>query len=163
MKQYQGIGILVGALALSSLLLSFGKPASTVLPRFWFEPNSSKLMRDTTWYMQHDEVSGPGEALDVMVQVMTDNPGTTVQIQGHSDASEPNVEGLALERAEKIQSLIAARGIPLSRLVAVTMGSSEPLVGADAIAQLRSETERNAACQANRRVDMKILSWNWKP
>lgn len=84
-----------------------------------------------------------------IAQLLADNPGTRIEIGGHTDSDgEPEAnEVLSLARAEAVLSALVAAGVEADRLVAVGYG--------DAIPVASNETGEGKA--QNRRIEFLLL------
>ena len=90
-----------------------------------------------------------GKLLDQVAQVMRDQPGLRVRVEGHTDRVGGESANLRLSRhrSEAVRQALAARGVEPDRLQAVGYGSSRPLA-----------SNRTASGRArNRRTDFHIL------
>lgn len=98
--------------------------------------------------------------LDRLIKLLNDNPTIKIQISGHTDSrgsDEMNKE-LSKNRAKEVVTYLVKAGIPENRLKYEGYGE-EQLIHSDAeIAKLKTEKEREAAHQENRRTEFKIMS-----
>jgi len=87
--------------------------------------------------------------LEQIVQILTDNPEISVEIQGHTDstASESHNMDLSLRRAHTVMIYLQNKGIAPSRMTAQGYGESRPMDTNDTV-----EGRTN-----NRRVELKPL------
>ena len=78
--------------------------------------------------------------------MLKNNPGVSVEIDGHTDSTGPEAynEGLSQRRAEAVESYLVKSGIESSRLSAKGFGESKPAYPND--------TKENRA--ANRRTEL---------
>ncbi|MSR13754.1 MAG: OmpA family protein [Gammaproteobacteria bacterium] len=84
--------------------------------------------------------------LDHAVQVMSDNPGIKVSVEGHTDSvgSDMYNQGLSERRTKSIVDYMVGKGIDSARLIPVGYGESRPAASND--------TDEGRA--QNRRVDL---------
>ncbi|MCO5258577.1 MAG: OmpA family protein [Crocinitomicaceae bacterium] len=98
--------------------------------------------------------------LDRLIKLLNDNPTIKIQISGHTDSrgsDEMNKE-LSKNRAKEVVTYLIKAGISEGRLKYEGYGE-EQLIHSDAeIAKLKTEKEREAAHQENRRTEFKIIS-----
>lgn len=98
--------------------------------------------------------------LDRLIKLLNDNPTIKIQISGHTDSrgsDEMNKE-LSRNRAKEVVTYLVKAGIPESRLKYEGYGE-EMLIHTDAaIAKLKTEKEKEAAHQENRRTEFKIIA-----
>ncbi len=69
------------------------------------------------------------QALDSIVQYMTDNPEVKVVVRGHTDSTGPVAYNLKLgmKRAQSVKDFLVAKGIDGGRLSLESKGESEPI------------------------------------
>jgi OmpA-OmpF porin, OOP family len=86
--------------------------------------------------------------LDHAVQVMTENPGITVNVEGHTDSvgSDAYNQGLSERRAKSVVDYLVSKGIDAGRLIPSGYGESRPAASND--------TDEGRA--QNRRVDLVV-------
>ena len=84
--------------------------------------------------------------LDQFAQSLVQNPGSVIQIIGHTDASGNDAANLQLsrQRANATRDYLASRGVPMNRMATDGRGEHEPLASND--------TEAGRA--RNRRVEI---------
>lgn len=130
------------------------------------------------------------DSVDVMVQILNDNPTMVVEIGGHTDSrgNDDYNQKLSERRAQAVVDSLIARGIAKERLVVKGYGETEPRVlhkdfkgptsgfvfvkdtklTDDYINPLDDKTDAGKkkfedAHQFNRRISMKTLNTNYKP
>jgi len=88
--------------------------------------------------------------LDLVVQLLQENPTVKIQIEGHTDNIGSAADNLKLSenRAKAVVAYIASKGIDAKRLSAKGFGATKP------IADNSTEEER----ALNRRTELKIIS-----
>ena len=155
--------ILFAGLTLLVFMCSFGAPLRTQLPRFWFEENSTAILRDSAFYLRQGEGAAPAVLMNWVAEVMKDNPTMILGIYGHADAQEASPDSISLVRAATIRDSLVLRGFPVSRFKLEASGSSSPLIDSLTIDRMATDEERRSARQENRRVHLSIIDWNWKP
>lgn len=76
---------------------------------------------------------GVRPVLDQFAQSVVQNPGSVIQIVGHTDATGDDAANLQLarQRAEAVRDYLVSRGVQANRLVAVGRGESEPVASND--------------------------------
>jgi OmpA-OmpF porin, OOP family len=87
--------------------------------------------------------------LDIVVQMMTDNPSMIIQLEGHTDYLGDPKENLKLsqQRVESVKGYLTSKGISRSRLKTKAFGGAQPL----------SRDNTPEAHRLNRRVEVRIL------
>jgi outer membrane protein OmpA-like peptidoglycan-associated protein len=92
--------------------------------------------------------------MDSVVSVLMQNPGYSVEVQGHTDSkgSDQYNEKLSQKRAEEAKGYIVGKGITKERVIAKGYGEKVPLAGNDK--EGKDDPEGRAR---NRRVEFKIL------
>jgi peptidoglycan-associated lipoprotein len=108
-------------------------PAPTVLH---FASNSDSLP------------DGAHDALDGIVDLLSEHDGLRVYIDGHADerGSRAYNESLSKRRADQVADYLEARGVPLDRMSRQAFGESRPVV----------EGRDPAALAQNRRVEVVV-------
>jgi len=87
--------------------------------------------------------------LDVLANLMVENPGMVIQLEGHTDFlgdSKANLK-LSQQRVDAVRSYLAAKDIAKSRIKTKAFGGSQPL----------SRDNTPEAHRLNRRVEVRIL------
>jgi outer membrane protein OmpA-like peptidoglycan-associated protein len=102
------------------------------------------------------------DSLEGLYQTLLDNPGVSIEVRAHTDIRPaPNFRGgnleLSQKRAEACVAYLVERGIDPTRLVAVGMGSDEPLIPLDSIKRVSSMDEKERLHAMNRRSDFKVI------
>ena len=111
--------------------------------------------------------------LDKLVGVLETNPDLRIQLRSHTDFRSGEDFNLVLsqKRADACVTYLIEQGVDASRLEAVGMGESEPLIlqedrsgfdkgdvlSQEYIESIRSKRRRNLAHQMNRRTDFKQI------
>ena len=110
---------------------------SIVLNNIYFETGKSLIKADYS------------TDLEKLIQFLTDNPATRLEIQGHTDntGSVTLNNKLSQARAESVVKYLNLKGITLDRLTAKGYGQSMPITS--------NLTEEGR--QKNRRVEMKVI------
>lgn len=152
----------LGSLSLA-LTCSLVTPDRTQLPRFWFLENSTELVQDTTFYMQHGEGAEPVVLMEWTIDVLNENPTVVLEVRGHADSKEKEPLSLGLARASAIKDSLVGHGVVPGRIIVRSIGTLEPLIDGLTIERMKTVSEQEDARQENRRVDMKIVAWDWEP
>lgn len=109
----------------------------------------------------------PADSLAFLYQVLIDNPTIIISIQGHSDCTENDKNNkLSQQRAQACVDYLVSKGIPRERLVAKGYGDEIPrtyYLDCETIKKLPTKEEQELAHQKNRRVQFRILSFDYKP
>ena len=87
--------------------------------------------------------------LDVVVDMMQENPMMVIQLEGHTDYqgdAKDNIK-LSQERVESVKRYIVSKGIAKSRIKTKAFGGTMPL----------SRDNTPEAHRLNRRVELRIL------
>jgi outer membrane protein OmpA-like peptidoglycan-associated protein len=110
---------------------------SVVLNNIYFENGKATIKADYS------------SDLDKLVQFLNDNPGSRLEIQGHTDhtGSFALNRKLSQIRAESVVKYLVSKGIASSRLTAKGYGPSVPL----------ADNSTPEGRQKNRRVEMKVI------
>ena len=112
--------------------------ASVVLRNIFFDVNKYELEPEST------------TELDIIVQLMKENPTLKIQISGHTDNVGKASDNLRLSenRAKTVVEYLVEKGIPESRLSYKGFGAEKPVAD--------NTTEEGRA--TNRRTELKVIS-----
>ncbi len=88
--------------------------------------------------------------LERILDLLTNNPGVKLQINGHTDNSGNAVtnKALSLKRAETVMGFLVTRGVDHKRLKAVGFGQERPIVSND---------DETSGREINRRTEIEVL------
>ena len=88
------------------------------------------------------------------------NPTLKVELSAHTDArgSDAYNNKLSQERAQACVDYLIKKGISTERIVAKGYGKQQLLINDEQINQQKTEAEKEALHQENRRSEFKILS-----
>jgi peptidoglycan-associated lipoprotein len=124
-------------------------------------------------YNKADLKPNSKDSLNYLYQIMIDNPTIVIQLRSHTDfrGSARYNQALSQRRAQScVDYLVKEKGIDPGRIKAKGMGESEPIKGANGVVldekyikSLKSDEEKEAAHQRNRRTDFKVLSSDFVP
>lgn len=122
--------------------------ASFTLKNIYFDFDESKL--------RHSSVL----ELDKLVQIMKDHPTMVIELGGHTDrrGSDDYNMILSKKRAEVAKAYLVSKGIDPSRIQTKGYGESQPEISGEAINNMRTKKEKEAAHQENRRTVIRIIS-----
>lgn len=116
-----------------------------LLANVFFDLNKSTLRQES--YVE----------LNKLVEFLNQNPTIKIEIGGHTDSRGNNNDVLSNDRAKSVYYFVVSKGIDPSRITYKGYGSSQPVYTDEYIANLKTEKEKEAAHQANRRTEYKIL------
>lgn len=102
-----------------------------------FEVGKSKIARESF------------SELDILVNLMKENPSMIIQLEGHTDFLGENHANMKLsqQRVESVRNYVASKGIVKNRIKTKAFGGSQPL----------SRDNTPEAHRLNRRVEVRIL------
>jgi outer membrane protein OmpA-like peptidoglycan-associated protein len=115
------------------------------------EANASVVLKNVFFDINKFDLKPESEAeLDIVVQLMNDNPTVKIQIGGHTDNIGKPADNLTLSnnRAKSVVTYLISKGIPTARLSAKGFGETQPVAD--------NKTEEGKAL--NRRTEMKVMS-----
>ncbi|OFX53185.1 MAG: hypothetical protein A2046_06310 [Bacteroidetes bacterium GWA2_30_7] len=121
-------------------------------------------------------------SLDMLVDILNDNPNIVIEIRSHTDFRNDDASNLELsqKRAQSVVNYLIEKGIDAQRLVAKGYGESVPntatskdasrykflkandVLTEEFIKGLATVEEQEAAHQINRRTEFKVLSTDYK-
>jgi len=105
------------------------------------------------------------EALDGLVKTLNDNPTIVIKIMSHTDtrADDNYNEELSQKRAQSVVDYLIENGIASDRLEAKGYGEKKLLFSDAKIKKLKTEAEKEAAHQKNRRTEFEVLRTDYVP
>lgn len=105
------------------------------------------------------------DSLNFLLDIMQRNPTFVIQLESHTDSRGNNQynKELSQRRAQTCVDYLIGKGIDPRRLVAVGKGEDQLLISDAEIAKLKTEAEKDAAHQANRRTVFRILRFDFVP
>lgn len=111
--------------------------ASVVLKNIFFDFNKAELKAESM------------AELDILVQLMLENPSVKIEIGGHTDNVGKPAENLALSmnRAKAVVQYLISKKIPVQRLTAKGYGETRPM----------GDNKTEAGRAQNRRTEMKVI------
>ncbi len=117
--------------------------AKVVLDDIRFVGNDSKVMRNSEG------------SLYMLLHFMEENPGATIEIQGHVNGpaikkNNPELIELSAERAQMVFNFLVVNDIDPARLAYVGLGNAQ---------MLYPNPRNKAESEANRRVEVKVTSY----
>jgi len=115
------------------------------------EANASVVLKNVFFDVNKFDLKPASETeLDIVVQLMNDNPTVKIQIGGHTDNVGKPADNLSLSnnRARSVVTYLVSKGIPAARLSAKGFGETQPIAD--------NKTEEGKAL--NRRTEMKVIS-----
>jgi peptidoglycan-associated lipoprotein len=107
------------------------------------------------------------DSLNYLVKLLNDNPTIIVELDAHTDPQGSPKHNLVLSqaRAQSCVDYLKSQGIDSVRLKAKGWGLTKPLPGLDmkSIQKMKTNEERQAAFQADRRTEFRVLSFGYVP
>ncbi|OON69357.1 hypothetical protein B0919_08715 [Hymenobacter sp. CRA2] len=125
-----------GASVQDILLRPLNVGTTLSLDKVQFEQGQAALLSSST------------PALDQLVVLLTNNPGMTIELRGHTDnVGDPqkNVE-LSQQRVAAVKAYLVNHGIAEGRITGIGLGGAEP----------RASNAQEATRQLNRRVEFRV-------
>ena len=108
------------------------------------------------------------DSLDFLYNTLIDNPTIVIELQAHTDCRGGNDynQKLSQRRAQSCVDYLISKGIPAERMEAVGYGEDIPKMEGlecDAISNLSTQEEQEAAHQKNRRTQFIVLNFDYVP
>jgi len=108
------------------------------------------------------------DSLDFLYTTLIDNPSIVIELQAHTDCrgGDDYNQKLSQRRAQSCVDYLISKGIPAERMKAVGYGEANPRMEGlecDAIADLSTAEEQEAAHQKNRRTQFIVLNFDYVP
>ncbi len=103
--------------------------------------------------------------LDGLIVTLGDNPNVTVRINSHTDSRATDAYNIDLSnrRAKSVVDYLIANGIPSDRLSSKGFGESKLKIPDSEIDKLKTDAEKEAAHQQNRRTEFEVLRTDYVP
>ena len=106
------------------------------------------------------------DSLDFLYNTLIDNPTIVIELQAHTDCRGGNDynQKLSQRRAQSCVDYLISKGIPSGRMKAVGYGEDRPKMEGlecDAISDLSTAEEQEAAHQKNRRTQFIVLNFDY--
>lgn len=126
-----------------------------LLPTFPFNRKSAKLI-------ENDKISIK-DSLDIIVQLMEENPSIILEISGHTDSRfrESKSEVLSQKRSDVVMAYLVSNGAEPLRLIPKGYSDAWPVISDDQIETLPKNV-RKKAHEKNNRVTFNVLSFDYK-
>lgn len=109
-------------------------------------------------------IGGSKDSLNYLYNILKENPGIIVELDAHTDTRgklDKNMK-LSQDRAQScVDYLVKEKGIPEARLKAKGFGPTKPLISDAQIKAARTNEEKEAMHQKNRRTEFKVLSFDY--
>lgn len=139
-------------------------PSHRSFPGFFFDTQTTKLnnnfLQDTTYNYQNE--------FTFVTDVLNDYPSIVLEVVGHANFDEINVLELSTKRAQTVKDSLVKRGIDEKRLSVKGYGFSKPakidenIINKTYVKTLKTKEEQENAYQRNRRVVIRVLSWDYE-
>lgn len=99
------------------------------------------------------------DSLNFLYQVLVDNPTIVIELSAHTDSrsSDEFNQDLSQKRAESCVQYLIEKGIPADRMIPKGYGEKRLLVNDKEISKMKSEVEKEAAHQKNRRTVFSVI------
>jgi peptidoglycan-associated lipoprotein len=104
------------------------------------------------------------DSLNYLYNILTDNPSITVELSAHTDSRGDDQKNMKLsqDRAQScVNYLVNDKGINPKRLTAKGYGETQLLVSDDVIKKAKTEEEKEALHQKNRRTTFKVTGFDF--
>ena len=115
--------------------------------------------------LQVTEEVNSEDSLDFLYQTLVDNPTIIIELQAHTDSRGGDKYNLDLSqrRAQACVDYLISKGIPAERMVARGYGESKLRITDSQINAMKTNAEKEAAHQKNRRTTFAVLSFDYIP
>lgn len=156
--QISTVGLNESTTFLKEYFITFTKPDKAIeFPEVRYAYNKADLL-------VNNEVNSK-DSLDYLYQILVDNPTIIIELQAHTDSrgSAEYNKKLSQARAESCVKYLESKGIPSERMVAKGYGESRLRISDAQIAKMKTEEEKEAAHQKNRRTEFSVLSFDYVP
>ena len=105
------------------------------------------------------------DSLNGLITTLNDNPNITIELGSHTDTRDNNKNNaiLSQKRAQSVVDYLISKGVAAERLTAKGYGEDRPLINDKEIAKLKTDEEKEAAHQKNRRSEFKVIREDYVP
>ena len=135
--------------------------STTFIHDFALQPFAEEIRFPAVLYAydKYDLLPQSEDSLNFLYQTLVDNSNLVIELSAHTDSRGSNSynQKLSQKRAESCVNYLISKGIPADRMVPVGYGETKLLITDSQIAKLKTEEEKEAAHQKNRRTVFKIL------
>ena len=133
-------------------------------PEVQYALDKAELLVDTL--QASDRKINSKDSLDFLYTTLIDNPSIVIELQAHTDCrgGDDYNQKLSQRRAQSCVDYLIFKGIPTERMKAVGYGEAKPKMEGlecDAISNLSTEEEQEAAHQKNRRTQFIVLNFDY--
>lgn len=137
-------------------LLRKVKPEAIEMPEVLYAFSKWELLVDPPLVNSKD-------SLDYLYNVMIENPDFVVELYSHTDTRGNKTfnRKLSQKRAVSCVEYLIEKGIAAERLIPVGKGEDQPLISDAEIRKMKTEEEREAAHQKNRRTEFSVVGTNY--
>ena len=157
-EQISTVGLTESTTFLKEFFITFTAPDKAIeFPEVRYAYNKADLL-------VNNEVNSK-DSLDFLYDVLVDNPTIIIELQAHTDSrgSDAYNKELSQRRAESCVDYLRSKGIPSERMVPRGYGESRLRISDAQIAKMKTEEEKEAAHQKNRRTEFSVLSFDYVP
>jgi peptidoglycan-associated lipoprotein len=105
------------------------------------------------------------DSLLVLYQTLIDNPTIIIELAAHTDTrgSDASNDLLSQNRAQSCVNFLVTKGIDPARMIPKGYGERKVRITDAQIAAMKTNEEREAAHQQNRRTEFRVLSFDYQP
>jgi len=143
--------------------------STTFVKEYFLQPASSVdviKLPEVQYDLGEFELRPEGkDSLETLYQTMVDNPKIIIELSAHTDTRDSDARNLILSqnRAQSVVNYLVTKGIDPVRMVAKGYGETKPRITDAQIKAMKTEEEREAAHQQNRRTEFRVLSYDYVP
>ncbi|MBS1936568.1 MAG: PD40 domain-containing protein [Bacteroidetes bacterium] len=105
------------------------------------------------------------DSLEVLYTTLVENPTIIIELSAHTDSRGADAYNMNLSqnRAQSCVNYLIGKGIDPARMVAKGYGKTRLRITDAEIAKMATKEEKEAAHQKNRRVEFRVLSFDYVP
>ena len=158
---------LCSALLVTLLMIPYGSRAECCC-HFWtpvvrFQPNSTVPVEGELDFCCVSRRMNADSALADIASILRENPSMTMMLVGHSDGEERDADALSVQRAQRMAcELVSTFGIEAGRLSTEGKGAGQPRIVPYQLKRM-SKYERLQGLRINRRVEFRVMGFDWIP
>lgn len=132
-------------------------------PSIYFKQNSTEAIQNKNADSIYNFNSKPDEAIKKIVDDLTNNPEIVIEVKGTASSKELNKLEISESRAEWVRTELIKNGIDIARVYCHGEGYSVRLVKDSDLKKNLTTTEKELLHAQNRRVYIRIVSWDFVP
>jgi len=143
--------------------------STTFVKEYFLQPASKDIvikLPEVQYDLGKFELRPEGkDSLETLYQTLIDNQTIIIELSAHTDTRDSDARNqiLSQNRAQSCVNYLVTKGIDPVRMVAKGYGETMPRITDAQIKVMKTEEEREAAHQQNRRTEFRVLNYDYVP